>query len=67
MPSLAQIYGEFRVCWKMSAPHGKVVEIGAGLGWNEGIATAALHELKRTGREAWVEHQDPTTGEWKKW
>ena len=65
-PTPAQEYGEFRVAW--TCQDGHVASHGAGLGWNEDKATSYCAELKEaSGRECWIEHQNPETGEWRRW
>ncbi len=65
-PTPAQKYGEFRVCWYYEGTE-ITLRIGDGLGWDEETATVCCGELKSSGREPWVEHQNPETGEWKRW
>jgi hypothetical protein len=74
-PSPAAEYGAFRVAWRTH--DGALHHGGEGQDWNEDRATAAADKLKAAGFRfwrdrrlsgaAWIEHQDPTTKEWRQW
>jgi hypothetical protein len=63
---LARIYGAFRVCYLTD--EGLKVALGENDGLDELAATQyAAAAADERGVEPWVEHQNPETGEWKKW
>ena len=69
---LASEYGEFRV---VTEGLGELVwYAGMGEGWNEDQATLRCYKLQEHlaavdagGSQVWIEHQNPETGEWKRW
>lgn len=63
---LARKYGAFRVCYLTD--DGLKVTIGDNEALDELAATqrGAIVADER-GVEAWIEHQNPESGEWRKW